>query len=207
MIMTLQSLWEKPEVGRKGAGEFLLPLPRRGRAHTRCVVSLCQLGVAFRTSSTLPLCDQMWSTRHHRQGLCPCPQRNSQGSPGQGSSAQEGNPCLTAAQPPLQCQGSSEPSQLAESSLSIPGAVPRDAEVENSKPQAFSPRMPSLPSAKNSKYINKDHISVNQTLLSACLCCMTQQIQFPPQHTELWHISSFTTLPFICHTSHLTSPI
>lgn len=109
--------------------------------HTGVWCHCVRPGVAFRTSSTSPCVSMTPSTRHHPQGLCPCPQSKPRGSPGQGSSAQEGNPSLTAAEPPLQCPGreglSLEGSQLAQQSGHA-GAVPLHAQLDNSKPRALS---------------------------------------------------------------------
>lgn len=140
MIMTLQSKWKKQEVGGNREGEFPLALPRGGRAH-RCVVSLCQTRGGFQDKQYLPLCVHDPEHQAPSPGAVPMSPEQTRGSPGQGSSAQEGNPSLTAAEPPLQCPGreglSLEGSQLAEQS-GHPRAVPLHAQLDNSKPRALS---------------------------------------------------------------------
>lgn len=133
-------------------------------------------GVAFRTSSTPPppRVTMTGSTRHHPQGLCPCPQSKPW-------AAQEGNPSLTAAEPPLQCQGRegappSRPPSWQRAVWASQECASGCTCGEQQTTSSSSATIPYLPSKTISKYINKDHTLVNQTLFSACLCSMIQQI-------------------------------
>lgn len=96
--MTLQSMWKKQEEGRNGDRQFPLPLAK-GRMNTQVWgVTVPDRGWLSGQAAPFPCVTTTWSIRHHPQGLCPCPQSKPW-------AAQEDNPPLTAAEPPLQCQG------------------------------------------------------------------------------------------------------